>query len=65
MLFFYVSKFIFFNQLLKYKLTIDQMHDGIILSNKFSLKLQSVKFIDSYCVSKTQRHMIDKWLPNC
>ena len=41
MLFFYVSIFFFFffffNQLLKYKLTIDQMHDDIILSNKFSL----------------------------
>ena len=60
MLFMYQS---IFNQLLYYKLTIDQMHDDIILSNKLSLK--SVKLIDSYCVSITQRHMIDKWLPNC
>ena len=37
MLFFYVSNILFFNQLLNYKLTIDQMHDCIILSNKFSL----------------------------
>ena len=47
----------FFNQLLNYKLTIDQMHDDIILSNKLSL--QSVKLIDSYCVSITQWYMID------
>ena len=53
----------FFNQLLNYKLTIDQMHDDIILPNKLSL--QSKKLIDSYCVSITQRHLIDKWLPNC
>ena len=53
----------FFNQLLNYKLTFDQMHDDIILSNKLSL--QNLKLIDRYCVSITQRHMIDKWLPNC
>ena len=62
---FFLYQNVFFNQLLNYKLTIDQMHDGIILSNKFSLSLQSMKFIDSYCESKTQRHMVDKWLPNC
>ena len=37
--YFYVSKF--FNQLLNYKLTVDQIHDDILLSNKLSP--QSVK----------------------
>ena len=61
MLFFMYQSF--FNQLLNYKLTIDQIYDDIILSNKLSP--QSVKLIDSYCVSITQWYMTDKWLPNC